>query len=67
MATLSISYYDLGYATGEMAAQILTEGADVSTMEVQFAPNVTKKYNAEICEELGIEIPEGYEAIETAE
>lgn len=63
VATLSISYYDLGYATGEMAAQILTEGADVSTMEIQYAPNVTKKYNAAICEELGVEIPEGYEAI----
>ena len=46
-----------------MAAQILTEGADVSTMEIQYAPNVTKKYNAAICEELGIEIPEDYEAI----
>lgn len=63
VATLSISYYDLGYATGEMAAKILAEAADVSAMEVEFAPNVTKKYNADICEELGIEIPEGYEAI----
>ena len=63
VATLSISYYDIGYATGEMAAQILTEGADVSAMEIQYAPNVTKKYNAAICEELGIVIPEGYEAI----
>lgn len=66
-ATLSISYYDLGYATGEMAAQILAEGADVSAMEVQFAPNVTKKYNAAICEELGVAIPEDYVAIEAAE
>lgn len=65
VATLSISYYDLGYATGEMAAKILAEAADVSAMEVEFAPNVTKKYNADICEELGIEIPEGYEAIAT--
>lgn len=67
VVTLSISYYDLGYATGEMAAQILTEGAEISEMEVQFAPAVTKKYNASICEELGIEAPEGYEAIEAAE
>ena len=43
VATLSISYYDLGYATGEMAAKILADGADVSTMPVEFAPNVTKK------------------------
>ena len=46
VATLSISYYDLGYATGEMAAKILADGADVSAMPVEFAPNVTKKYNA---------------------
>lgn len=63
VATLSISYEDLGRATGEMAYEILTQGADVSTMEVRFAPNVTKKYNAAICEELGITAPEGYEAI----
>ena len=63
VATLSISYYDLGYATGEMAYEILVEGADVSTMDVRFAPNVTKKYNAQLCEDLGITIPEGYEVI----
>lgn len=67
VATLSISYYDLGYATGEMAARILVDGEDISTMPVEYAPNFTKKYNAEICEELGIEIPEDYEAIEVAE
>ena len=43
VATLSISYYDLGYATGEMAAKILADGVDVSAMPVEFAPNVTKK------------------------
>ncbi|WP_138303220.1 MULTISPECIES: ABC transporter substrate-binding protein [Eubacteriales] len=64
VATLSISYYDLGYQTGEMAYKILEEGADVSTMDVETAAQVTKKYNPTICEELGITIPEGYEAIE---
>lgn len=63
VATLSISYYDLGYQTGTMACQILAEGADVSTMAVEYAPNVTKKYNAANCETLGITAPEGYEAI----
>ena len=63
VATLSISYYDLGYQTGTMACQILAEGADVSTMAVEYAPNVTKKYNAANCEALGITAPEGYEAI----
>ena len=64
LATLSISYYDLGVATGEMAIEILSNGADVSTMEVQYASAVTKKYNAEYAEAIGIEIPDDYEAIE---
>lgn len=63
VATLSISYYDLGYATGKMAYEILVNGADISTMEIQYAPNVTKKYNAAICEELGVTIPDDYVAI----
>lgn len=65
VATLSISYYDLGYATGEMAYDILVNGADVKTMEVKYAPNVTKEYNAANCEALGITIPDGYTAIAT--
>ena len=64
VATLSISYYDLGYTTGEMAYEVLVNGADVSTMDVRFAPNVVKEYNAEMCELLGVEIPEGYVAIQ---
>ena len=63
VATLSISYYDLGHATGEMAAKILAKGGDISTMPVEYAPNVTKKYNAANCEALGITPPDGYEAI----
>ena len=63
VATLSISYYDLGYTTGEMAAQILTGEADISTMPIQYT-NVTKKYNQAICDDLGLTVPEGYEAIE---
>lgn len=65
VATLSISYYDLGCKTGEMAYEILVNGADPATMEIAFAPNVTKKYNAQICADLGITPPEGYVAIET--
>ena len=64
VATLSISYYDLGYTTGKMAAKILTGEADVSTMPVEYAPQVTKKYNAANCEALGVAVPEGYVAIE---
>ena len=64
VATLSISYYDLGYKTGEMAYEILVNGADVSQTAVEFAPNVTKKYNAANCEALGITVPDDYVAIE---
>lgn len=64
VATLSISYYDLGCKTGEMAYEILVNGADPATMEIAFAPNVTKKYNAQICADLGITPPEGYAAID---
>ncbi len=65
VATLSISYYDIGYKTGEMAAQILQEGADISTMPIEYAPNVTKQYNEANCTKLGITPPEGYEPIAT--
>jgi len=64
IATLSISYYDIGYKTGEMAYEILVNGADVSTMPIEFAPQFVKKYAPARCETLGITIPEGYEAIE---
>ena len=63
IATLSISYYDLGQVTGEMAYEILVNGADPSTMEIQYATELTKKYVAERAEALGITIPEGYEAL----
>lgn len=64
VATLSISYYDIGYKAGEMGYDILANGADVSTMEVATAETVTKKYDADRCAELNIEIPEDYVAIE---
>ena len=64
VATLSIDYYDIGYQTGLMAYEILENGSDVSAMEVQFAPKTTKKYNADICSALGINVPEDYVAIE---
>lgn len=64
VATLTIQYYDIGYATGLMAYEILVNGTDVSTMDIEFAPEFTYKYNADICAELGIEVPDTYEAIE---
>ncbi len=64
IATLSISYYDLGYATGKQAAQILKGEADISTMAIGYAETQTPKYNAQNCEALGIAPLEGYVAIE---
>ena len=66
VATLSIDYYDIGYAAGQMAYEILVNGADITTMPIQYAPEVTKKYNTINCAELGITPPEDYVPIETA-
>lgn len=63
VATLSISYYDLGVATGKMAAKVLTGESKIEEMKIEYAPEFTKKYNKEICEDLGIEIPDDYVAI----
>jgi putative ABC transport system substrate-binding protein len=63
VATLSISYYDLGVTTGKMAAKILKGEADISTMPVEYAPNVTKMYNADNCAALGLTMPDDYQPI----
>lgn len=62
VATLSISYYDLGYTTGKMAVKVLN-GADISKMDIEFAETSTKKYNAELCELLGVTAPADYQKI----
>ncbi|MBQ8849161.1 MAG: ABC transporter substrate-binding protein [Clostridia bacterium] len=54
IATLSISYYDLGYKTGEMAADILRGEAKIEEMPIAYA-DATKKYNPTICAEIGID------------
>ena len=64
IATLSISYYDLGYTTGKMAVKILRDGADISTMPIEYAEKQTPKYNKQNCDALGIKPLDGYTAIE---
>ena len=64
VATLSISYHDIGFACGEMAADILVNGADVSQMPVRFAPQFTKEFNSDLCAALNIAVPEDFVAIE---
>ena len=63
VATLSISYYDLGMTTGKMAAKILSGESNISEMPIEYAPNFTKKYNKTIADALGITVPDGYEPI----
>ena len=60
VATLSIDYYDIGFAAGEMAYEILVNGANPGDMEIQYAPEVQKLFNEANCTALGIEVPEGY-------
>ena len=62
VAALAISYYDLGYTTGEMAAKILNGEANISEMPIEYAP-ATAKYNSDICTALNLTPPEGYKAI----
>ena len=64
IATLSISYYDLGYLTGEMAVKILKGEEKVSKMPIQYVTNLKKKYNKANCDALGITVPEDYVVIE---
>ena len=64
VATFSISYYDLGRVTGEMAVQILTGEADIADMAIQSAGEAAKMYNPANCEKLGITVPDGYQPVE---
>lgn len=68
IATMSIDYYDLGYKTGEMAVEILKNGADISKMKIEYTPadKVSYLYDEARCKELGITPLDGYEKL-TAE
>ena len=61
--TLSISYYNIGQKTGEMAVSILKDKANISNMPIAYDEHPVKKYNKTICERLGITPPAGYEEI----
>ena len=64
VATLSISYYDLGVTTGKMAAKILKGEANISEMPIEYAENFTPEYNPVVCEELGVTVPDTYQALD---
>lgn len=67
LATLSISYYNLGYNAGLMAYEILINGKNPGDMPIEYADEVTVKYNADVAEALGMEMPEDMTAIEKGE
>ena len=56
VVTLSIDYYDLGVATGKMAIKILKGEAKIEEMKIEYSAEFTKKYNAERCAEIGIDV-----------
>ena len=58
--TLTISYENIGKKTGEMAVEILKNGADIKTMPIAYDEKPVKKYNKAICEDLGITVPSDY-------
>lgn len=62
-ATLSISYYDLGYQTGMMAVEILTGKKSIASLPVEYASETAKLYNAKNCAAQGVMIPEGWEPL----
>lgn len=63
VATLSIDYYSIGKKAGEMAYEILVNGAKPGDMEIEYADELTKQYMASRSKTLGITVPDTYEAI----
>ncbi len=64
--TLSISYYQIGYKTGVMAAKILRDGADISKMPIEYDPQPVKMYNEDNCNFFGLTVPDGFTKINTS-
>lgn len=58
LATLGISYFQLGYETGLMAVEVLG-GADISEMPIRFATDGFEyAINKTVADEIGLEIPD---------
>lgn len=58
LATYGINYFELGYMAGEMAAKILTEGADPAEMPIGYlaAEKCALTINEETAESLGLDL-----------
>lgn len=57
LATLGISYSDLGYQTGLMAVKILKGEAEPATMPIEAATKFEYAINGAVAEEIGLTIP----------
>ena len=64
VASAGIDYVQLGRQTGAMAAKILKGEASISEMPVEYAENFTPEYNPVVCEELGVKVPDTYQALD---
>lgn len=60
VATLSISYYELGEITGRMAAQVLTGAVSIDQMPIAYDTTLDKLYNPDNCKALNVSIPDDY-------
>lgn len=58
LATYGIDYYQLGYMAGQQAVEILTKGADISTMPIGYmdAAKCELQVNEDTAAELGIDV-----------
>ncbi|MEG1524128.1 MAG: ABC transporter substrate-binding protein [Clostridia bacterium] len=62
LATLSINYFNLGYQTGMMALKVLVDGADITTLPIEFATGFDAAFNAEMAATINFTIPKKYAA-----
>lgn len=58
VATYGVNYYNLGVKAGDMAADILLDGADVSTLPVQLDLEPALSVNTKVAEAIGFTIPD---------
>lgn len=65
LGTYGLDYERLGYQTGEMAVQVLTEGADPAEMPVETLSELSLILNSGTAERIGVELPA--ELVETAD
>ena len=62
VATYGVDYYSLGVKAGDMAADILLDGAKASEMAVATDPNPALSVNTKVADEIGFKVPEALAA-----